>query len=196
VKTSKKTGASGPAKGPSQEALAADLSTKLGFPVSRKMVRTWKTKGYPLDDVAALTAKLRNQERSPLPKPADPNVSGDSGDALTPDEIDDKIRTLQQLLLDAKDYEVARTIKTQLSGMREIIKVQQERGVLMPTADAEAAGRLAGQASRQAWEKIEDELPPMLEGLTAAQMKSKLRDYARARCLELSGHVHARPEAP
>lgn len=166
--------------------MAADLSSKLGFPVSRKMVRTWKAKGYPLDDVAALTAKLCNQERSPLPKPTTPAIPGDSGDALTPDEIDEKIRTLQQLLLDAKDYEVARTIKTQLSGMREIIKVQQERGVLMPTADAEDMLRVAGHASRQAAEKMEDDLPPMLEGLSASQMKTKIRHYVIAMNRELS----------
>jgi len=175
------------------------LSAALGIEVTRGMLRHWRTKRYDLQDIDALKHSLRNQVRNPLPKeprPAAASQPAPTDRMLTPEEIDDRIATLQDALLTATDLDAARTIKTQISGMREVIKVQQERGVLMPVADAEAAGRLAGQASRQAWEKIEDELPPMLEGKTAAQMKAALRDYARARCLELSALFSTKSAPP
>ena len=61
-----------------------------------------------------------------------------------------------------------------------------EKGLYILRSDAVKAGSRAGLASKHAWENIEDSLPPMLEGLTALQMKEKLRDYARSVNLELA----------
>jgi len=61
-----------------------------------------------------------------------------------------------------------------------------ERGEYMPLAEALEGAAMCGTRSKAAWEAIEDELPPQLEGLTALQMKVKLREYARSKCLELS----------
>lgn len=47
----------------SQQAAADRLTVELGFPVSRKQVRLWKIKGFPLDDAPALRRCLGNQER-------------------------------------------------------------------------------------------------------------------------------------
>lgn len=61
-------------------------------------------------------------------------------------------------------------------------------GKLVFAADVEADGYSFGMAAKQMWEEIEDALPPMLEGLTAAQMKEKLRGYARSRIMDLHEH--------
>ncbi len=174
-----------------QNAAAARLTMELGFPVTRKMVRVWQSKDYDLHDLVALKSVLRNQERSSLPADLPtlddvPDVDLPNDKPLTPEAITKEIQKLERQLLTAPDYETARKIKTQISGMNEMLKVQKELGVLIPAADAIKAGAVAATASRQAWEGIEDELPPMLEGLTAAQMKAKLRDFARSKCKELA----------
>lgn len=47
----------------SQQQIADRLTVQLGFSVSRKQVRLWKTKGYPFDDIPALKHCIGNQER-------------------------------------------------------------------------------------------------------------------------------------
>jgi hypothetical protein len=56
----------------SERATAERLSLALGGPVTRSMIRVWRGKGYPLDDVPALRHKLRNQSRMPFPISQDP----------------------------------------------------------------------------------------------------------------------------
>jgi transposase-like protein len=55
------------------------------------------------------------------------------------------------------------------------------------------AAAYAAAANKAAWEEIEDSLPPLLEGLTAAQMKVKLRGYARKKCLEMAEIFDRKP---
>jgi hypothetical protein len=55
------------------------------------------------------------------------------------------------------------------------------------------AAAYAAAANKAAWEEIEDSLPPLLEGLTAAQMKVKLRGYARQKCLEMAEIFDRKP---
>ncbi len=179
----------------SQRAAAARLSDELGVAVDRETVRRLQAKGVDLADSAAVKHAFRMMERSPLGKAkplpdssavADVEFPGDG--AMTPEAIDRRLQALQRELLNALDYEVARKVRMQIAGIKDLIKVEQERGTLMLTSDAQAAGMSAGVASRGAWEKIAGDLPPMLEGLTAMQMTGKLRDYARARCRELAEH--------
>lgn len=179
----------------SQRAAAARLSAELGVEIDRESVRRLQAKEVNLHDLDAVRHAFRMMERSPLSKIEPPPDSSELGDIefpgdgrLTPEAIDQRLNALQRELLNAKDYEVARKVRTQIAGIKDLIKVETERGTLMLTSDAQAAGISAGNASRGAWEKIAADLPPMLEGLTAMQMVGKLTDYARARCLELSEH--------
>lgn len=178
----------------SQRAAAARLSSELGVEIDRESVRRLKVKGVDLRDLEAVQHTFRQMERSPLSKKSAPAPDSSSlgdvelpGDGpLTPEKIDARLASLQRELLHAPDYETARKVRTQISGIKDLIAVERERGTLMLTSDAQKAGQAAGVASRAAWEKIAADLPPMLDGLTAMQMVTKLRDYARSACMELS----------
>lgn len=56
-------------------------------------------------------------------------------------------------------------------------QLETEKGRWMLKSDAIAAAGVMAYASREQWERIENSLPPILEGKTAAQMASKLRGY-------------------
>ena len=49
----------------SEAAQAARLTDKLGFEVSRKMLKCWIAKGYDLTNIASLKRSIKNQERQP-----------------------------------------------------------------------------------------------------------------------------------
>lgn len=180
----------------SQQSEAARLSDELGVPIDRETVRRLKAKGIDLHDLDAVKHAFAMMERSPLSKKKKdaPDSSGiadvdlPTDGALTPDKIDARLNALQRELLHAIDYETARKVRTQIAGIKDLIKVETERGTLMATSDAQSAAMRAGAASRAAWEKLEADLPPMLEGLNALQMASKLRDYGRLKSKELSEH--------
>jgi hypothetical protein len=166
-----------------QHAAASRLSKEMGFEVTRAMVRVWKKKGYDLHDIEKLKARLMESERPPAglrSKTADTPDEPMSGD------LEQQLATLQRDLITASDYETARRIKTKIAGLKELHRTQVEMGQFIPVTESMDAGARAATASKAAWEAIEDDLPPMLEGLTAAQMKKQLRDYARAKCFELA----------
>lgn len=167
-----------------QHAAAARLTVEMGFPVTRAMVRVWKKKGHDLHDIEKLKSQLRESERPPAGLKAD--KPHDDLPSDTPDELEKQLGELQRDLIAAPDYETARKIKTKIGGLKELHRTQVEMGQFLPMTASMDAGARAAVASKAAWEAIEDDLPPRLEGLTAAQMKKELRDYARQKCTELS----------
>lgn len=167
----------------SQKAAAVRLSEALGRAVTAQNVRRWREKGWDLNDIPKLEKLVANMERPPkrtTENPEEPDVAAEARK-----DLDERVRDLEGKLLLAANYETARTIRTQIAGMKDLVKVQVERGKYMLKTDAEAAGMQFAQHVKHGWEKIEDSLPPMLEGLSAAQMKEKLREFARMQLLEL-----------
>ena len=78
--------------------------------------------------------------------------------------------------------------KLELECERLRVLIDKEIGSLVPIEEMIEGASMAGVAQKAEWESLEDELPPQLEGLTALQMKAKLRDYGRMKCIELGGH--------
>jgi hypothetical protein len=173
---------------------AARLTQELGGPVTPRQVQLWRGKQYPVDDASALRVRLSNQERVPkwLREASTPQAKPSiqplpPGDDLSPEALDARLRVLQASLLATTDYESARTIRTQIAALRDVFRIQKERGIYVLMAEVHAAARHAGNASKQKWEKLEDDLPPLLEGKEAAQMKTIIRKLARARCEDMAG---------
>jgi len=173
-----------PEKPEGQHAAAARLTVDMGFSVTRAMVRFWKKKGYDLHNIEKLKAQLRESERPPAGLQS--QVQHDDLPRDHPEELEKQLAALQRDLISAPDYETARKIKTKIGGLKELHRTQVEMGQFLPMTASMDAGSRAAVASKAAWESIEDDLPPRLEGLTAAQMKKELRDYARQKCIELS----------
>ena len=66
--------------------------------------------------------------------------------------------------------------------------IEKEKRNLIPIEEMIEGASMAGVTISQAFDQLEDDLPPMLEGLTALAMKSKLRDYGRMKRLDMIEH--------
>ena len=100
-----------------------------------------------------------------------PKVNGHSTADGT--ELPEGIRTRKERKIDLECQKIEHQLEVQ-------------KGKYMLKSDAVEAASVAALASKTAWEGLEDEIPPMLEGLTAAKMKVKLRDYGRMKSNELA----------
>lgn len=100
-----------------------------------------------------------------------PKVNGHS--TAGGEELPEGIRSRKERKLDLECQKIEHALEVQ-------------RGKYILKSQAAEAGAKAAIASKTAWEGIEDELPPLLEGLPAPQMKLKLRDYGRMKAQELS----------
>lgn len=174
---------------------AVRLTAAMGFDVSVGMVRGWKRKGYPLDDPDKLRARVRNQERHPAGLAAEqPKAKPEPSPELDAEDVEGQLAQLKTALLAATDYELARVLKVKIDGLKSVLAELRVQGQYMPLAECLEGAAMAGAAVKAAWESIEDSLPPQLEGLTALQMKEKLRDFARSKCIELSQCFEITPD--
>lgn len=174
----------------SQNAIAARLSVELGMVVTRKCVREWQDKGYPLDNIPALKAKLRNQERRPKAieeesAPEDEEDSDEPEDSPTL-SIEVELGALQKKLLKAKDYETARTIRMQIAGVKDVIKTLREQGFYVTQESQIRRGLAIGQAIKSLVLKIPAEMPQMVIGLDYSSVVEKCEDYAYGILTELA----------
>lgn len=176
---------------------ASRLSEWFGVTITVGQVRHWKKKVYATDDPPKLLQQLMNQKRPPKfavelqqkdsksrreEQPSKPKMPQDGLDQT---QVEKELAVLQQKLIDAENYEEARTLRTQIAGIRDVLRELREQGRYILQEDAISAASQFAMACRKSWEVIEDEVPPMLDGLTALQMKSKLRDLAKAKISEI-----------
>jgi hypothetical protein len=181
-----------PTSATSERSIAARLTAELGIVVTRKCIQEWTKKGYPLDDTAALKRKLRNQERQRKPEApaAEPDESlDDEQDEAAPTaslDIDAELKTLQSKLILAGDYEEARTIRTQIAGVKDVLKALREQSYYVTQESQIRRGLAVGQAIKSLVLKIPAELPQMIIGLEYADAVAKCEDYAYSILTELA----------
>ena len=167
----------------SVRAIAARLSVSLGRIVTQKAVKVWIAKGYPLDDIPALEKRLRNQERAPkkIPAPIDPDSPPPPPkDDDTPEtlDIEAELHKLQRKLVNAADYEEARTLRVQIAGVRDVLKSLREQGHYVTKESQIRSGMATGQTIKALVLKIPAELPQMLVGIDYPDAVQKCEDYA------------------
>lgn len=175
----------------SRRATAERLEPFMGYKPTAKQIRMWEANGYPFDNPTELKRRVEEQQTLPKGMPVPPLTFTDmkkKASEMKPEDVEAELAELRSQLIASADLKTAQTIKVKISGLREVLKELREQGKYILREVATAAGMEAGLASLGAWERIEDDLPPMLEGLTAAQMKVKLRDYGRLQSLDLAKH--------
>jgi DNA-binding transcriptional MerR regulator len=175
----------------SEASEAARLTEQMGFRVTRKMVTLWRRKNYPLANIRELRRVLKNQERQPPGLNDEPVAESraeppEEKQSLSAEDVEQELANLQRNLLGCNNYEDARTINTKITGVRNVLKELREQRHYIRIAEAIQDAARAAIASKSAWEGIEDELPPRLEGLSAAQMKKELRAYGQLKARELA----------
>ena len=149
------------------------------------MVRNWRAKGYPLGDANKdeLVARLRMQERSPLPPPttaeevAGPLTTDDTPD---PDSMMAAIEDIQRRLLDAPDYETARMYSTKLKGLKDACALHRDQGKYVTRESQIRRGLRIGSLVKSLVLKIPAELPQRVVGLDYPDALKQCEDYAHA----------------
>jgi hypothetical protein len=155
-----------PADPNSRRAIAARLASGLGVNVTIAMVREWQGKGFPLDDIAALRRELDTLQRPPGEE--DGTEAGSLREQILRAELRRKIASADRLEMEA----------------------EKTRGTLIPAATLGADFEMIGRLFRQAHDKAENDLPPMLAGRPAGEIKKILHRVFREMLTELS---HASP---
>ena len=165
----------------SVRAIAARLSIEMGRAVTQKAVRVWQEKDYPVNDTEALERKLRNQERAPRKtddRGADEDDTSQEEAGKTHLDIEAELRNLQRKLIDADSYDDARTIKTQIAGVRDVLKSLREQEYYVTKESQLRRGLFIGQTIKSLVLKIPAELPQATVGLEYAENQARCEDYA------------------
>lgn len=177
----------------SERTAAARLTIAMGYVVTRDMIRHWKKNGYCLTDLAKLKRSIRNQER--LPRASDTVVDDDEvvvpvdpSAEIQPGQlsIDVELGALQAKLLRATDYNEARTIRTQIAGVKDVIKTLRDQDYYVTKESQLRRGILVGQTIKSLVLKIPSELPQMIIGLDYPDAMVKCEDYAYSILAELA----------
>ena len=177
----------------SERSIAASLTELMGETFTRARIREMKKAGVDFGDIDDVRKYVRNlqRDRTAESKPKPKTKTAIQTGTETPDQeiaaedIDGQIAELKGNLLAALEKRDAETIDIKIRGLSRIQGMLREQGKYILATDAETDGMKAGLAAKHMWEQIEDALPPMLEGLSALQMKIKLREFAAARIVEL-----------
>ena len=183
-----------PARPESERAAAKRLSDALQLNITRACVRHLKGKRIDLQDAEKVRYALGMAERkpkpigsatkpkpAPQPKPASqpaPPADADQARPMSTAELDAKLAELQTNLLNAVDYEQARKIRVQISGIRDLFKTQVDRSFYVERSAMEREGGEIGLLVRALFMKIPAELPQMIIGLDYSDAVEKCEDYA------------------
>jgi DNA-binding transcriptional MerR regulator len=151
-----------PADPNSRRAIAARLASGLGVNVTIAMVREWQGKGFPLDDIAALRRELETLQRPPGEE--DGTEAGSLREQILRAELRRKLASADRL-------------------EQEAGKV---RGELVEAAGIAAQAEGTGRAFRQLHDRMVNDLPPMLAGRTAGEIRKILHASFRELLNELA----------
>jgi hypothetical protein len=171
-----------------QVQIAARLRDQTGLDVTRNCVREWKKQGWNLDDPKEVVANLRNQERKPKLIADNDKEEDEPKDypEITSAQIPGEIAKLESDLINAPDYEEARTISTKLTGLKNAFKLHVEMGQYVTRESQEREGLMAGQVIKQLLSKIKSDLPQSLVGLEYPEVVKKCEDFENEILNEMS----------
>lgn len=100
---------------------------------------------------------------------------------MSDDELD-----LMGRLRTVDNYDEARTLKTQIDGMYKLRQIEIQNREYIHRDEIMNDMMRIGRGLQAAHNKCQADLPAILEGLSAAQMKGKIRDYM----LKLDAQLH------
>ena len=145
------------------------------YQVSQYVINKLKEKGINLDDEAAVVDSIMNQRSRPKqwlngsPLNADPDTN--------PHVATDTERDLMEQVRNATNYDTARTLKTQIDAIHKLRQIEILEGDYLHKDDVINDFTRIGASVSAAHRQCQADLPAMLEGLTAAEGKKKIREY-------------------
>ena len=139
------------------------------------------------DQIRAKIARMRNAPPNLkpgwLPQVAPPMTTGDD-----PTQID--IESIIGQLANVTDKHAAQTVKLQIDGLVNAYKLREAAGKYVSRTKVEEDLIRIGAAVKGAILRMEADLPPMLEGMTPAQMQKVIREKTEEILNALSDASH------
>jgi hypothetical protein len=126
-------------------------------------------------------AILKQSKRPPAWSNGCPWDEKPEKDPATDIEVEDlDMEQLKKDLLNAKDYDQARFIKTKIGGLKEFLQLSILERDHLPKSEVETDMVRISAGVRAGLNSLRLELPAVLEGFTAAQMKGKIDEKVKA----------------
>jgi len=134
-------------------------------------------KGIDIHDKAAVRDAVLKQKKRPAAWssgcPWDKKPEVDPSTDLEVSDLD--MENLKRDLLNAKDYDEARFIGTKIKGLKEHMQLSIIEGDHLPKHEVVTDHRRIAAGMSSGLDSLCHELPAVCEGLTAAQMKGKIK---------------------
>jgi hypothetical protein len=160
-------------KSESDRQIAERLSRELGFTVTRGCLRYWRKRSFDLNDPEKLRGQLRNLQRA---RPGMKRITApaDSIPAPPPRTISE----LETALIEAPDFERARTVATQLQGLKNAFRLRGEMSQFVTRESVERDRVLVDEVFRAVLQKMAAELPQQIIGADYAEAVKRCENYA------------------
>ncbi len=161
------------------------------YKVNQDWISKAKARGVDIYDKGAVRAAVLSQAKRPPAwsngcwwddKPEDnPIVTTE----LSGKSTEEQIKLLEQQALAAQDYDTSRFIRTKIQSLKELLQLQILAGDYEHNDKVRGDYTKVGHALKASVLRLQAELPGLLEGLTAAQMKPRIRSAAISLLTEL-----------
>jgi len=99
---------------------------------------------------------------------------------LSPELVNDSLDTLESLkaqALQATSLDDAKIIKEKAAALQGLIKVEREMGKLIPLAEVDERDTRIAAAIKAAMLKTQNDMPPVLEGLSSVDIRIKIGEH-------------------
>jgi len=140
-----------------------------------------KARGVDIHDKEAVRAEILSQAKRPkawvsgCPWDDKPEQEPVDEHAFDGGVTDDMIRQLESQAVCASDYDAARFARTKIQCLKELMQLKIQARDYVHIGEVEADYIKTGSAVKAGINSMIGILPPMLEGLSAAEMKPKLK---------------------
>ena len=161
------------------------------YKVNQDWISRAKAKGVDIYDKHAIRKAVLSQTKRPRDwvngcwwddkQEDDPIVTTE----LNGKSTEDQIKLLEQQALAAQDYDASRFIRTKIQSLKELLQLQILAGDYEHNDKVAEDYTKIGHALKASALRLQADLPGMLEGLTAAQMKPRIRESAMSLLAEL-----------
>jgi len=146
------------------------------YQVTRATVNRAKQAGVDIQDRTAFKQYIFTKKKRP--------PAWQSGVPWEKEEVKDDIHfasqeevELMEKVRAAPNYDVARTLKTQIDAIHKLRQIEILEGDYIHKDEVTNDMTRMGAAVQAAHKQCQADLPAMLEGLSAAQAKVKIREY-------------------
>lgn len=150
------------------------------YKVSRQTISSWKKQGVNIYDAQDVAEHIKGLKRPPETwrKAASVDVANNLDDlnSIDLDDIEGLIADLTKKVMASRDGATCRLFQAKIKSFREVIKLKVEAGESTPNSKIKEDMMRISSGINGAIRRLQADLPPLLEGLTAGQMSKEIEN--------------------